>query len=747
MVSNTTPIGTLAAKGACDPGTGIQRLVLGAGPGKVGIRTNNFPTMDIDVSGGVGNGNVYVAWNDQGLGDPDILVARSTNGGGAWNTPIRVNDDATGNGKDQFFPWLSVDPNGQVNMIWYDRRNDPNNLLIDVFHSESVNQGAVWDTNGKVTDVSFPPVVDVDPNIAGCYMGDYNGAASDANHIYAAWGDNRLGNPDVREAILHNTQQIKTGGNLSMTTCPASSASATLQVFNTGTLDLVVKTVSNVSGSPDITVDPNPATPVTVSPNAEVDFTVRCAPSTFGSKAATIEIKSNDTVNPVVDLPATCSVPAPVETTLIANSGSFGNVCLGAFADLPLTINNGGGCPLSVSSITSSSAEFVAAGVVSFPVLVGSGSSTAVPIRFKPTSVGASKSANITVASNDPVKPIVKVPVSGSTAPGQIKVSGSGAFGNVCAGSKAQQTITVANTGMCNLHVTGASINCPDFTIEGNPFPATLSPDSSLPLTIAFTPTSIGPKSCTLSITSDDPNNPTVSVPLTATTPGANIDVPSPEVFPPTVIQSVGACQSKVAFPVSNNGACPLQINSAVIGGANGSDYSLSGLPSLSTPLQPGHILGEGDLTTVFKPTLVTRNELGNVTVTYVTDPFMKTTATATSAMCGEGVRTGVRVLVTVGGVPAATVSRIHLDRLNSNRKSISVDNVLNAPLQTVTPNAPCVPFLFQREWGGVSNPIQLTTGDYQLTVVASVNGKKQSKTVTFSLSTCSFNQNIVVAF
>jgi len=167
----------------------------------------------------------------------------------------------------------------------------------------------------------------------------------------------------------------------------------------------------------------------------------------------------------------------------------------------------------------------------------------------------------------------------------------------------------------------------------------------------------------------------------------------------------------------------------------------------LSTPLQPGHILGEGNLNTVFKPTLITRAESAAVTVTWESDPISHATTSVSRNLCGEGTSRGARVLVTAGGVPLTSVDKIQLHRLNSNRKSISIDNVSNAPLQTVTQTAPCASFQFQREWGGVTNPIQLTAGDYQITVTATVNNKKVSKTVSFTLETCSFNQNIVVAF
>jgi hypothetical protein len=464
-------------------------------------------------------------------------------------------------------------------------------------------------------------------------------------------------------------------------------------------------------------------------------------------RAPTIRISSNDPNAPTVDLTANGFGAQPAITTIIASAGNFGNVCVGSQSELNLTIANPSACPLTVSGISSSdSADFQVAAVTSFPLLVQpNGGSVQVPIQFAPTTTGA-KSSTITVSSN--VKTAAP-PVSamGNAPPGKIAVSGAGSFGNVCAGAGAQETITIADVGLCTLHVLSASINCPDFTIEGNPFPAPISADASLPLTIQFTPTSGGPKSCTLTIISDDPSSPTVTIPLTANTPAVSIDVPPDQNFPATVIQSVGACSSKNPFPVSNNGTCPLTIDSVAIGGPNAADYSQLGLPSLPTPLQAGHILGEGNLNNVFKPTQITRAENGTVTVTYEDDPITHHTTAVPRMLCGEGTSRGARVLVTAGGVPLASVSKIQLHRLNSNRKAISIDNVNNAALQTVTQPAPCASFQFQREWGGVSNPIQLTAGDYQITVDATVDGKKASKTVSFTLGTCDFNQNIVVPF
>ena len=201
------------------------------------------------------------------------------------------------------------------------------------------------------------------------------------------------------------------------------------------------------------------------------------------------------------------------------------------------------------------------------------------------------------------------------------------------------------DVGACDLHVTSAAFvpPCPDFTLVNNPFPNTVSPDSCLDLVIRITPTSVGPKSCTLVITSDDPLTPTITLPVTANTPTPSIHVPPDLAFLPEVIQSIGACTTPKPFPISNTGTCNLTINSITVGGVNAGDYSIAGLPSFPIILEPGHIVGEGNLKTVFAPTVLDRDRLGGISVTYVSDPFTPTTATVTRALCGEGVNTGAK--------------------------------------------------------------------------------------------------------
>src|SRR5262245_33233671 len=357
----------------------------------------------------------------------------------------------------------------------------------------------------------------------------------------------------------------------------------------------------------------------------------------------------------------------------------FGGTCVGSTKAETLNVCNTGGdtasCGLAVGVITSSDPQFsVTTPSSGYPVNISSDFCFPFQVVFSPTSQG-SQTATLTIPSNDPLNPAVTVQVTGSGTTGDIRVTGSTAFGNICAETLAEKTVSVNNVGACNLAVTGASLPaCPDFTLVNNPFPATVSPDSHVDLTIRFTPTSDGPKACNLVISSDDPDRPTKALPVNASTPPPSIDVAADQSFLPEVIQGAGACTSSKSFPISNTGACNMTITSIAITGANGGDFTLSGLPSFPIILEPGHVVGEGALKTVFAPTAVDRDRVGTLAVTYVSDAITHATTVDTRNLCGEGVRTGARVLVRAGGMPVPKVEKLQLLRVNGNRNRDLLD-------------------------------------------------------------------------
>lgn len=432
----------------------------------------------------------------------------------------------------------------------------------------------------------------------------------------------------------------------------------------------------------------------------------------------------------------------------------FDETCVGSTSTATLNVCNTtsqtGVCAhLVVDGITSSNGQFeVVEPSSGFPVVISPDLCFPFQVRFTPTS-GAATSATLTIESSDPENPSVQVTASGTGGTPDIRVIGSPAFGNVCPEDTAESTISVCNVGSCNLNVASAAVDCADFTLVSNPFPAPVSPDSCLGLIVRFTPTGLGPKVCALTVTSNDPDTAVSTLNLTGNTPSPAIDVPPDQAFLPTVIQSVDVCEAFEPFPVSNTGQCQLTITNLSITN-NADEYSLSGLPSFPIILAPGHVAGDGDLNTVFAPDVVDRARAGAVSVTYVSDPINGTTTTVDRDLCGEGVRTGARVLVTEAGVPIPEVKSIRLHRINANRNKTrldTVDNVKDVPLTSIVPAPPCQPFDFHREYGTASNPIQLLPGAYEVNVQVRIAGRMEKRTVGFDVNSCGFNPTIIVDF
>jgi len=271
------------------------------------------------------------------------------------------------------------------------------------------------------------------------------------------------------------------------------------------------------SSSPEFLVPQVLSFPLTVGSGDALPIPIRFAPTSFGAKLATITVFSDDPAGPL-NVSVRGNAPPPRLSLMIANSGNFGKVCLRSFADEMLILNNGGKCVLSVTGITSSSAEFLVPEVLSYPLTIAPGNFLPAPIRFAPTSFGF-KAATITVLSDDPLGPNT-IRVSGDAPSGKLAVTGSTCFGGVKACCGAERTISICNVGECNLHVIRVAFKRKSrhWKLINNPFPATLRPGSCLCVVIRYKANEKCPRCCELVITSDDPENPVKTLDVMAYT-------------------------------------------------------------------------------------------------------------------------------------------------------------------------------------------------------------------------------------
>ena len=161
-----------------------------------------FPSIATDLSGGPRNGYIYVIWNDESNNDNDVFFSFSSNGGSNWSTPIRVNNDAIGNGKDQYWPWISVNDSGNIAIIFYDTRNTPNNNIVEAYLARSTDGGQTF-TNELISSQQSPTNI---PNSA-IRFGDYICIDYLGSRIVPVWTDERAGGYDMEiyTAIIVDT--------------------------------------------------------------------------------------------------------------------------------------------------------------------------------------------------------------------------------------------------------------------------------------------------------------------------------------------------------------------------------------------------------------------------------------------------------------------------------------------------------------------------------------------------------------
>ena len=142
-------------------------------------RCNGMPVTACDISNSPYRGNIYIMWSDQrnGIQDTDVFLVKSTDGGNTWGPVKRVNDDQPG--KQQFFPWMTVDQTtGNIYVAFYDRR-DSTDFSTEVYLAKSSDGGETFE-NFKISEYPFR-------SVSGIFFGDYINIAANNGRIHTIW--------------------------------------------------------------------------------------------------------------------------------------------------------------------------------------------------------------------------------------------------------------------------------------------------------------------------------------------------------------------------------------------------------------------------------------------------------------------------------------------------------------------------------------------------------------------------------
>ena len=252
----------------------------------------------------------------------------------------------------------------------------------------------------------------------------------------------------------------------------------------------------------------------------------------------------------------------PILTVLKSGTGS------GTVTSSPVGINCGSDCSESYDQGTSVTLTATPASGSTFGDWSGS---------------GCSGTGTCVVIMNT----AIVVTAAFSAGPPAISVSPSSLdFGSVKIGKKITKTLKITKNSSRNLMITLSGLEGTDFSIQGSSS-VTIKAKKSCSLKVLCTPTSGGLKTATLEIQTNDPDTPTLEIPLTATLPAT-----TPDISVAQTTLDFGSVKSgkKVTktLKITNNGSGDLVIT---LSGLEGTDFSIQGSSSVTIKAKKSYSL------------------------------------------------------------------------------------------------------------------------------------------------------------
>ena len=148
------------------------------------------------------NGHVYVAFADGRAGDADVWLWSSPGGTEPFGPPRRVNDTRLHDRTSQYRPRLAVAPDGRIDVVYYDRRADPADVLNRVSFQSSRDGGASFEKAIELSDRAFSSLVGYGSERDLPDLGSRLDLVSTDRRVLAVWTDTRAGTESTQKQDL-----------------------------------------------------------------------------------------------------------------------------------------------------------------------------------------------------------------------------------------------------------------------------------------------------------------------------------------------------------------------------------------------------------------------------------------------------------------------------------------------------------------------------------------------------------------
>ncbi len=160
------------------------------------VRAEAYPALVCDITEGPRRGNIYLVWAADN--PPNIYFSKSTDKGENWSSPKIVHSDSK---NDQFWAWIAIDnTNGDLAVMYFDSRRDPENMLVECFVSYSSDGGDTW-IDKPASDIGHD--LRKNPFLGNAFAGDYSGCAFHNGYIFPSWVDMRNTEKDITDSDVY----------------------------------------------------------------------------------------------------------------------------------------------------------------------------------------------------------------------------------------------------------------------------------------------------------------------------------------------------------------------------------------------------------------------------------------------------------------------------------------------------------------------------------------------------------------
>ncbi len=240
---------------------------------------------------------------------------------------------------------------------------------------------------------------------------------------------------------------------------------------------------------------------IVVAPAQMFIVNVSCSPKSVGLKTAQLYIVGNGGTKLSPPIALSCngttgssgpSISAnPANVTLSADVGA-------GMASSSVLVSNIGTGPLTISSITKAgSPDWIytpVGGCQTQPCTVAGGSNFTIETQFAPTAIGA-RDATITIASDDPITPMLQIPLNGTGLGATIALASSLGMpatldlGTTPIGIQTTATFDLRNDGNVTLTPVNLALVQAGSELTVSPNPTTINAASTRTITVGCTPT------------------------------------------------------------------------------------------------------------------------------------------------------------------------------------------------------------------------------------------------------------------